>query len=111
MGLKRLCLACDLINDEELINAYIKQHNNVWPEIVSNINESGIINMEIYNIGNRLFMIMEVDESFTLDEKAKKDANNKRVQEWESLMWKYQQQLPWASKGEKWVLLNKIFDN
>jgi L-rhamnose mutarotase len=109
MDLKRLCFACDLIDDAELIEAYIKRHENVWPEIKSSIKDSGIINMEIYNIGNRLFMIMDVEESFSLEKKSNNDINNSKVQEWENLMWKYQQQLPWANKGEKWMLLKQIF--
>ena len=109
MDLKRLCFACDLIDDEELISAYIKKHKSVWPEIKSSIKESGITNMEIYNIGNRLFMIMEVVKDFDIDKKAEMDINNSRVQEWENLMWKYQKQLPWANDGEKWMLLKQIY--
>jgi L-rhamnose mutarotase len=38
------------------------------------------------------------------------DENNSKVQQWEELMWKYQQPLEQATQGEKWMLLNKIFD-
>ena len=106
---QRLCFICDLINDKELIDAYIKRHTNVWPEIKESIKEAGIISMEIYHIENRLFMIMEVDDTFSLEAKAKMDTNNPKVQEWEALMWKYQQKLPWVTEGEKWVPLNNIF--
>ena len=55
-------------------------------------------------------MIMETTDDFSFDEKGKMDAENPKVQEWETLMWKYQQALPMAKIGEKWLLMNKIFD-
>lgn len=105
----RYCLALDLINDAEKIAAYEAYHENVWPEILDSIKESGIISMEIYSIENRLFMIMETDESFSFETKSISDAQNPKVQEWENLMWNYQQALPFAKSGEKWMLMNKIF--
>jgi L-rhamnose mutarotase len=72
-------------------------------------NGSGIEQMEIYRAGNRLFMIMEVNERFSFDAKAKADREDPKVQEWEQLMWKFQQALPFAKPGEKWVLMDKIF--
>jgi L-rhamnose mutarotase len=100
-------LALDLKDD--LIEEYDHWHQNVWPEIRSSIINSGILNMEIYRTGNRLVMIMETDGQFSFDKKNELDKNNAKVQEWETLMWKYQQPLPWAKDGEKWILMNKIF--
>lgn len=105
----RYCLALDLINDAEKIAAYEAYHKNVWPEILDSIKESGIISMEIYSLENRLFMIMETDDSFSFETKSISDAQNPKVQEWENLMWNYQQALPFAKAGEKWMLMNKIF--
>ena len=111
MKTKRFCLALDLKNDKELIDAYKQYHapENAWPEITKSIKEAGILDMEIYLTGNRLFMIMEVDDSFDPDKKAKMDATNPKVQEWEALMWKFQQALPWAKEGEKWIQMEQIF--
>lgn len=109
MNTKRYCLALDLIDDPELIKAYKRYHENVWPEILDSIKDSGITGMEIYNVGNRLFMIMEVDKTFSFDKKSKRDKGNPKVQEWENLMWKYQKALPIAKPGEKWMLMDKIF--
>lgn len=105
----RHCFALDLINDDELISAYKKHHENVWPEIVKSIKDSGVVALEIYLIQNRLFMIMDVDESFSFTAKDEADTNNPKVQEWETLMWRYQQALPIAQKGEKWLLMDQIF--
>lgn len=107
--MKRHCLALDLVDDEKLINAYKEYHKEVWPEIIESIKESGILDMQIYRVGNRMFMIMEVDDTFDPVKKARMDANNPKVQEWEELMWKYQQALPWAKEGEKWIEMEKVF--
>lgn len=107
--MKRYCLALDLKDDAALIAEYETYHQNVWPEILQSIKESGIEHMDIYRTGNRLFMIMEVNEQFSFERKAAADAANEKVQEWETLMWKYQQGLPGSKPGEKWRLMNNIF--
>ena len=106
----RHCFALDLIDDPGLITEYELMHTKVWPEIISSIKNSGILNMEIYRVQNRLFMIMEVDEDFNMEVKANADRGNEFVMRWESLMWKYQQALPMSVPGEKWMLMKKIFD-
>jgi L-rhamnose mutarotase len=109
--MKRYCLALDLIDDPALIAEYEHWHKreNTWPEITESIKDAGITALEIYRTGNRLFMIMETIDTFDFDIKAEMDIDNPKVQEWEKLMWKYQQPLSWAEAGEKWVLMNKIF--
>ncbi len=107
--MKRYVLACDLKDDPRLIGEYIEHHKKVWPEIIESIRESGILKMEIFNFGNRLVMIVEADADFSFEDKVRLDANNNKVQEWEELMWNYQEQIPAVGKGEKWVLMDKIF--
>lgn len=108
---KKLCYACDLVDNPELIEIYKRYHSkdNTWPEITKSIKDSGILDMEIYILANRLFMIMEVDESYTPERKQKMDAANPKVQEWEKLMWKFQQAPPGAKEGEKWLPMEQIF--
>ena len=106
---RRLCLTLDLKNDPALIAAYKKHHEKIWPEITESIRSSGILDMEIYLRGTRMFMIMEVDERFSFEKKAKADQQNPKVQEWEQLMWKFQQALPETKPGEKWLLMERIF--
>jgi len=108
--MKRYCLALDLKNDETLIADYEEYHRNVWPEILTSIKDAGIEKMEIYRISNRLFMIMETNDDFTFERKAAMDRANEKVQEWEELMGKLQQPLPGSKPGEKWKLMDKIFE-
>ena len=108
--MKRFALALDLIDEPALIAEYEAYHQAVWPEIKKSILDSGIINMEIYRTGNRLFMIMETEDNFSFDQKAAMDKSNEKVQQWEQLMWKFQQALPGSKPGEKWVLMDSIFE-
>ena len=107
--MKRYGLALDLKDDPQLISEYEAYHRAVWPEILKSITDSGILHMEIYRTGNRLFMIMETTDDFSFEAKGQSDLENAKVQEWETLMWKYQQALPHAAPGEKWKLMDKIF--
>jgi L-rhamnose mutarotase len=99
----------DLRDDPDLIAEYELYHESVWPEITRSIRDAGIEDMEIYRVGNRLFMVMEVSEGFSFEAKAAADQADPRVQEWEALMWKYQQPLPMAKPGDKWLLMERIF--
>ena len=107
--LQRFCFALDLKNDPGLIAAYEAHHRKVWPAILQSIRSAGIEQLEIYRIENRLFMIMEVNETFSFEKKKSMDEANATVQEWEALMWDFQQALPSANPGEKWMLMEKIF--
>ncbi len=108
--MNKYCFALDLKDDPELIQAYDEWHQQVWPEIITSIKDAGIANLEIYRYANRLMMLMEVDERYSAERKAAMDAANEKVQEWETLMWKYQQALPGVKPGDKWVMMNKIFE-
>ena|SRR6185437_12819050 len=107
----RLCYALDLKDDPVLIAEYERWHEpgNVPREVVDSIGTAGIRDMEIFRAGNRLFMVMEADEDFSPDAKAAADAADPRVQAWETLMSKFQQPLPFAKAGEKWVPMTRMF--
>tara|TARA_R110002050_G_scaffold100580_1_gene208093 strand:- start:23198 stop:23527 length:330 start_codon:yes stop_codon:yes gene_type:complete len=108
--MKRYCLALDLVDDPILISEYKAFHKQVWPEILKSIKGSGIEKLAIYLVENRVFMIMETHLEFSFEAKNKADLNNPKVQEWEALMWKYQQALPNSEAGEKWRLMEHIFE-
>tara|TARA_B100000963_G_scaffold37028_1_gene27579 strand:+ start:2561 stop:2890 length:330 start_codon:yes stop_codon:yes gene_type:complete len=108
--MKRICYTLNLKNKKSLIREYINHHNNVWPEIIKNMKDSGIINAEIYNFSNRLFFLIEVDETFSEKRKKDLDKKNKFVSKWEEMMLKYQELIPNSPRGQKWVKMNKIFE-
>ena len=107
----RLYYALDLKNDAELIAEYDRWHHpeNVWPEIVESLRDAGVRDLEIFRAGNRLVLVLDVGDDYSAERKAAADAANPRVQEWEALMWKFQQALPFAKPGEKWVEMLPIF--
>ena len=109
---KRYCLTLDLIDQPDLIAEYIEHHKpeNAWPQITQNMYDMGIIDMEIYHLGDRLFMIMEADASFDPNGVPASEEGRKKSDEWEALMWKFQKPVRWAKEGQKWVPMDKIYD-
>jgi L-rhamnose mutarotase len=106
----RYCLALDLKDDPNLIAQYEAWHRNVPTDIIKSIREAGIEVLDIYRVGNRLFMILEGNAHFSFEQKAAMDAANPSVQAWETLMWQFQQALPFAPEGVKWMVMEKIFE-
>jgi L-rhamnose mutarotase len=106
MSRRRLVRALDLVDDARLIADYRNWHGpgSVWPEVLAHIRATGVLEMEIWNVGNRLFMILEVVEDFPRDV-----AEPVRVAEWERLMSTFQQPLSGGVPGEKWIGLTRIF--
>lgn len=109
--MKTYCFALDLHDDPELIAQYRRYHDEeiIWPEVVDRIRSEGVLSEEIYLTGNRLFMILHTTDQFSLEAKRAADGQSHRMRAWEELMWKYQKPLPHAA-GEKWVLMEKIFE-
>jgi L-rhamnose mutarotase len=107
----RLYYALDLKDDPALIAGYEHWHRpeNIWPEIVDSIRAAGIRDLEIFRAGNRLVMVIDAPEGFSPDARAAADAADPRVQAWEALMWRFQQPLPFAKPGEKWVAMGRMF--
>lgn len=108
--MRKYYLALDLKDDPKMIAEYEEHHKKIAPGILKSIRDSGVERMELFRAGNRMFMIMEVKDGFSFEVKEKMDKENPAVVIWENLMWKYQQALPFAKQGEKWVLMEKIFD-
>jgi L-rhamnose mutarotase len=107
--IRRYCLTLDLKDDPKLIAEYKKYHESIWHEITASLKQSGINDAEIYLLGTRMFMILEVNEKFSFESKARADQGNLKVCEWEELMWKFQKAMPQARPGEKWLLMERIF--
>ena len=107
---RRFCLTLDLKDDPALIAEYKHYHEKVWPEITQSLKDAGVLDMEIYLLGTRMFMIMDVDAGFSFIKKANMDLDNPKVREWEDLMGKFQNPLPNASPVERWQVMEKVFE-
>jgi L-rhamnose mutarotase len=107
--MKKYCLALDLQEDAKLIAAYDDYHKNVWPEIKDSLKDAGVLDMEIYRTGNRLFMIIKVSLEFSFENKKMLDESNPKVQQWETLMAGFQKPIPGSKPGEKWILMERVF--
>jgi L-rhamnose mutarotase len=109
--LQRLYFALDLRDDRALIEEYEKWHQptDVWPEIIDSLRAAGMSELEILRCGNRLVMVIEAPMGFSLTALADFEAANPRVRAWEDLMWRFQQPLPFAGAGEKWVRMKRLF--
>ncbi len=108
---KRYCQTLDLKDNPDLIAAYRKLHsqNGIWPEILEGIKKAGVLEMEIYLLGTRLFMIVELPAEADWDEVMRRMGNYPRQAEWEALTAKYQKADSNASSTEKWKLMERIF--
>ena len=108
---KRYCKTLELRNDADLIEAYKLAHakENIWPEINKGMIEVGIIDMEIYIIGNKLFMIMDTVPDFDHDKSMAILATMPRQAEWEKQMAQFQNTSENATADEKWQLMERIY--
>ena len=108
----RYCLALDLHDDPETIAAYARWHAPGGPPaaVTRSIRAAGILEMQIWLTGPRLFMIMETGPDFSPEAKAAADAADPDVQAWEAMMGSLQKVLPWAAPGEKWTPATRIYD-
>jgi L-rhamnose mutarotase len=106
------CLALDLKDDSELIAEYRRWHEPdlIWPEVMAAIRANGVLKEHIFVLGTRMVMVLETTDDFSFEKKAAADRSNPRMQEWEELMWRFQQPLPQATPGQKWVAMEKIFE-
>ena len=105
----RFCLTLDLKNDETAISEYKRYHARIWPEVRDSLIAAGVTDMEIYLMGTRMFMIMDVDDTFSLSAKAAADAVNAKVQEWETIMHNFQEKLPQSEPEQWWVVMDRVF--
>ena len=108
---ERYCQTLSLRDNPELIEAYRKAHSKEesWPEIRAGIREVGILEMEIYILGSKLFMIVETPLNFDWDKAMAKLATLPRQAEWEEYVAKFQQCAEGATSDEKWQMMERMF--
>lgn len=108
---KRYCQTMDLKDNPELIAEYRKRHSReeAWPEILAGIRQVGILEMDIYILGTRLFMVVETPMDFNWDKAMSELATLPRQQEWETYMAIFQNCREDATSDEKWQMMERMF--
>jgi L-rhamnose mutarotase len=106
----RYVLTLDLQDDPAVIGAYKAHHRAVWPEVLQSLRRVGVQEMDIYLLGRRLVMVMDVVEGFDrARDFARHVASDPRCAEWEELMRTFQEAPPGAQPGEVWALMEPVF--
>ena len=107
--MKRYCQTLELRDDREMIEKYVEAHAHVWPEIQAGIRSVGILDMQIYLLGNRLFMICDTTDEFDWEADNARLATLPRQAEWEAYVARFQGCDPNAPSTAKWQLMERIF--
>ena len=108
---KRFVQTLTLNSDEEARREYIKWHSEEynWKEIRDGIRKVGILEMEIYILGNLLVMIVDAPEDFRWDEAMARLATLPRQAEWEAFVSQFQGCSANATSDEKWQMMERMF--
>ena len=107
--MERYCLTLDLKDDPALIATYKQHHQRIWPEVRDHLHSMGVLEMEIYLLGTRMCMVMEVSDAFSFERMAAADRASPKIQEWEQFMSSFQQTLSGTPPGVKWIRMERIF--
>ncbi len=107
--MKRYCQTLSLKNNPQLIEAYVREHAHVWPEVQTGIKEVGILDMQIYIHENQLFMIVDTIDEFDWERDMNRLATLPRQAEWEAYMDRFQDAGEGKKSNEKWQLMTRIF--
>ena len=108
--MKRYCQTLELVDNPELVEKYLEAHRHVWPEIQAGIRSVGILDMQIYALGTRLFMICDTTDEFDWEKDNARLATLPRQAEWEAYVAQFQGCDPDAPSTDKWHLMEKIFE-
>lgn len=107
--MQRFCLTLAMYPDPALIAEYRDRHRHVWPEVLQSLRDAGVVDMQIYLHSNRLFMVMDTTDDFTLERKAAMDRANPGVMQWEREMAKFQQADPDTDASGRWERMECVF--
>lgn len=109
--MKRYCQTLTIKSDPDSVSKYIEVHRHVWREIIEGQHQVGIISMEIYALGNKLFMIVDTIDEFDWERDMERLSKLPRQAEWEAYVSQFQGCDANATSAQKWQLMDKIFDS
>jgi L-rhamnose mutarotase len=106
----RHVLAVDLKDDPDVVETYREHHRRVWPEVLRSLRGAGIADLQIYVLGRRLVMLVDLHDGLDVRRVfASHVASHPRVAEWEALMKSMQQPAPGSTAGEWWAVMQPVF--
>ena len=108
--MKSFAQVLDLKNDPKVIAEYERYHREVWPEVLEALRGNGIHRMEIFRVGNHLFMYCLVPDDFDPKRDFQSYTASKRAAEWNDLMSTFQQKVPEAEADDWWTPGKRVFD-
>ena len=109
--MKRFCQTLTIPDNPELIEKYIEVHSHVWPEIIEGQHAVGILSMEIYSLGNVLFMVVDTTDEFDWEKDMARLATLPRQAEWEAYVSEFQGCDVNATSTQKWQMMKEIFNS
>lgn len=107
--MKRYCQTLDLVDDPQMIEKYVEAHAHVWPEVIEGQRAVGILDMQIFRRGTRLFMICDTVDGFEWERDMARLAALPRQAEWEAYVAQFQGADPSAPSNAKWQMMERIF--
>jgi L-rhamnose mutarotase len=109
--MKEFALTLNLKDDPHAIEQYKAWHRQVWPEVVQSLRKVGIQELRIYLLGRRMFMIVRTIDAFDPSKDfARYLEQSPKCPQWEELMGQFQERVPEAKPGEKWAMMEKVYD-
>lgn len=108
---KRYVQFLKICENPELIAQYRYWHSEEhhWKEIRDGIRAVGILEMEIYILGNNLVMIVDAPADFQWQQAMDRLAKLPRQAEWEAFVAKFQGCSAEARSDEKWQPMERMF--
>jgi L-rhamnose mutarotase len=100
----------NLKDDPKVVEAYQAYHREVWPEVQQSLRRFGVERMDIYLLGRRLVMVVDMREGVDYRDAFRlHSASSPRVAQWEQLMTSFQEPVPEAAPGEWWAAMEPVF--
>jgi hypothetical protein len=112
-GWRNIVMTANLVEDTSMQNQYVNYHLTQfqkWPEVAKGFCNADFQQVIVLKNGRQLMLVISIPKGKTLDElNPKTTENNLRVDEWNSIMKKYQQGIKGTNPGETWVVLKPVF--
>ncbi|MGF2412455.1 L-rhamnose mutarotase [Ferruginibacter sp.] len=107
-----ILLTANLVADKKLQQEYLDYHNTQfekWPDIAKGFCNADFQQLLIFKNGRQLVLIISIPKGKTLDElNPKTTEHNPKMNEWNTIMGKYQEGIEGTKKGESWVFLKPL---